>query len=368
MTNKEKQNIQLVKTDYDNFKDLSFFLAQQQKAEAMLKEVEEFKKSFVMSKMLNATEFFKENPLYGITFFEPGYLYIEYDDDDKIESMYIIMETGNFMAPQGSRNLFQGLYHKNYDPYSSIYEKLSSKKKAFLNKFYKYIFEQKYHVKYNKLMLQEYEQSKGTYYVEFDESCTLYLIDNCRRFINEEYINAAKERYIKEKSKDYKKGCAPKVKRFCFNYSSYSKKHYKELFKTNELVEYFEKVRFKDEVEFLKNLYAQNPNEMAYWWKEHFSRHYRPDLNIQNFVLYKNELMWVTNNPNEVQITTSKDRKSIVCEFRDKTEYATYSWPTDGPRKVETRTCTLKYSANNNELVSYKVDFDSYEYQPPRRY
>ena len=39
MTKKEKQDIQLVKTDYDDFKDLSFFLAQQQKAEAMLKEV-----------------------------------------------------------------------------------------------------------------------------------------------------------------------------------------------------------------------------------------------------------------------------------------------------------------------------------------
>ena len=44
MTQKEKNSISLVKTDYDDFKDLSFFLEQQRKAEAMLREVEDFKK------------------------------------------------------------------------------------------------------------------------------------------------------------------------------------------------------------------------------------------------------------------------------------------------------------------------------------
>jgi hypothetical protein len=62
MTPKEKKNISLVKTDYDDFKDLSFFLDQQAKAEAMLREVEEFKKSFVMSKMISMGEWVQKNP------------------------------------------------------------------------------------------------------------------------------------------------------------------------------------------------------------------------------------------------------------------------------------------------------------------
>ena len=368
MTKKDKNNISLVKTDYDNFRDLSFFLEQQRKAEAMLREVEDFKKSFVMSKMFNARDFFKENPLHGITFFEPEYFVIEYDDNDKVESMYITMTTGNFMAPQGSSSIFQSLYHKNFDPHSSIYEKLPNTKKAFLNKFYKYIFQQRYCVKNNNLMLQEYSREKGSYLVDFDESRTLYLIDNCKRFINEELIDAAKEKYIKEASKDYKKGCAPKIKFFRFNFSSYSDKDYKELFKTEELIEYFEKVRFKDEVEFLKNLYVQNAEIMANWWRKKNSRNFYPDLDKKNFVLYKDELVWVTNNPDEVQINTSKNRKSIICEFRDQTEYATYAWPTDGPRIVDTRIIELKYSAKNNELEKVDIRHDTYEYQPKRHY
>lgn len=55
------KNIQLVKTDYDDFKTMRFFIDQQQKAEAMLKEVEEFKSSFIQSKLVSYEDWFKVN-------------------------------------------------------------------------------------------------------------------------------------------------------------------------------------------------------------------------------------------------------------------------------------------------------------------
>lgn len=58
-----------MKTDYDDFKDLSFFLDQQTKAEAMLREVEEFKKSFVMSKMISVGDWVQKNPTKAVDIF-----------------------------------------------------------------------------------------------------------------------------------------------------------------------------------------------------------------------------------------------------------------------------------------------------------
>ena len=158
------------------------------------------------------------------------------------------------------------------------------------------------------------------------------------------------------------------MKYFRFYYTVYDGDDYRDLFKVDELINYFEKRRFKDQVEFLKSLYVANPDEMAYWWKKKSYHNFSPDLDKQSFVLYKDELVWVTNHPDKVQITTSDDKKSIICEFKDKTEYATYCWPSDGPRIVDTRIMQLKYSTKDNELKKVEERHDTYEYQPKRRY
>ena len=56
---KKYKNIQLVKTDYDDFKTMRFFIDQEQKAEAMLKEVAEFKQSFIQSKLVSYNDWYK---------------------------------------------------------------------------------------------------------------------------------------------------------------------------------------------------------------------------------------------------------------------------------------------------------------------
>lgn len=57
---KKYENIDLVKTDYDNFKNLAFFINQYKKAQEMIKEVEDFYQSFLQSKLLSAEEVLKD--------------------------------------------------------------------------------------------------------------------------------------------------------------------------------------------------------------------------------------------------------------------------------------------------------------------
>lgn len=54
------ENIDLVKTDYDNFKNLAFFINQYKKAQEMIKEVEDFYQSFLQSKLLPTEEILKD--------------------------------------------------------------------------------------------------------------------------------------------------------------------------------------------------------------------------------------------------------------------------------------------------------------------
>lgn len=57
---KKYESIDLVKTDYDNFKNLAFFINQYKKAQEMIKEVENFYQSFLQSKLLSAEEVLKD--------------------------------------------------------------------------------------------------------------------------------------------------------------------------------------------------------------------------------------------------------------------------------------------------------------------
>ena len=61
MAKEKYNNIQLVKTDYDDFKTMRFFIDQERKAEAMLKEVAEFKQSFIQSKLVSYEDWYKKH-------------------------------------------------------------------------------------------------------------------------------------------------------------------------------------------------------------------------------------------------------------------------------------------------------------------
>ena len=60
----------LIKTDYDNFRDMRFFVEQQRKAQAMLREVEEFTHSFLDSKLMSVEDVMSD--YHNWLMFSPG--------------------------------------------------------------------------------------------------------------------------------------------------------------------------------------------------------------------------------------------------------------------------------------------------------
>ena len=72
MENKRRHNQteHLVKTDYDNFRDMRFFVEQQRKAQAMLREVEEFTHSFLDSKLMSVEDVMSD--YHNWLMFSPG--------------------------------------------------------------------------------------------------------------------------------------------------------------------------------------------------------------------------------------------------------------------------------------------------------
>ena len=71
MKDKYKRMTQrLIKTDYDNFRDMRFFVEQQRKAQAMLREVEEFTHSFLDSKLMSVEDVMSD--YHNWLMFSPG--------------------------------------------------------------------------------------------------------------------------------------------------------------------------------------------------------------------------------------------------------------------------------------------------------
>ena len=71
MKDKYKRMTQrLIKTDYDNFCDMRFFVEQQRKAQAMLREVEEFTHSFLDSKLMSVEDVMSD--YHNWLMFSPG--------------------------------------------------------------------------------------------------------------------------------------------------------------------------------------------------------------------------------------------------------------------------------------------------------
>ena len=368
MTEKEKNSISLVKTDYDDFKDLSFFLEQQRKAEAMLREVEDFKKSFVMSKMVSMAEWVKENPTAELEFFDLPHLSVIFlKDGTPVIYIYGRLKYQGQGFEWFAANSESPYYdHPTHYAGKKIAEKLPKSQKKTLNDFHDYLYYSSgvyYSIQDKCMYIQKYDSKfRKTENVRVEDEETLYITRNVEDYLKP---GALKAILATEKQSGYDS----------YNgYSSVPYDNYDKVYDVKKLVN-VEKVnkemyrRFQAQFDLIRDLYCKNPSiPLKFIKRDECGRHYDFNENENNCVMWKGRPHWVSANPDKVSITTSKDRTKIICEFEDKTEYATYSWPTDGPRKVETRTCQLTYSAKNNELENYKVSYSSYEYQPKRHY
>lgn len=373
----QKKITKLVKTDYDNFKNLSFFLEQQRMAEEMLKDVEEFKKSFVLSKMTSLLDFFKENPLYELKFFAEPQLVIWFTDERDIIGGYIKLNTGNFIS-YFNRNGKKGVYWEDYYDkninFGDVYDKLPARHKTILKKFYEAIHEYNHlYVSNDKKLYytkssRQFSENKEKVYV--DESNTLFIIDNWKDYVNVEELekslkknNVSTERYHHSRD-DYDEYYVngKRVYRGLVG-NIYNRTSGWTLFKYKELYDYMENVRFREATDLLKSIYTKRPEDMALNWCEHNFERFRPDIKGNCFVIHENKPVWVTNHPKDVKITTNKNRTVIKCEFNNKIEFREYMFPSDGPVTVMTRNVTLTYAAEDNELKNVNVYCNKSKYK-----
>ena len=355
MTNKEKQNIQLVKTDYDDFKDLSFFLAQQQKAEAMLKEVEEFKKSFVMSKMVSIDDCIAERPLYNLSFF------------NDVEFVY-------YFRDNGSPGVYINVYGHEPNYYvKDVVKKFTSKKRKILKDFW-YLMRKtnfKFDTDGEYVYVLDYDNKVRTYKsvlpskVKIEEEKSLFIINNWKEYINTDVLESyLKNCHLDDLYDTYDPTCEKKLKCFrvrqnnrCLNLINYDK-IYAEM-----------RRRFIEPIELIEDLYRKHYilSSIKYADEVTESKFHTWPKN-KNCVIWDGRPRWVSNNLDKVQITTNKERTKIICDFDDEIDYAEWQWPSDGPRYNEKRHCRLTYAAKNNELVNYEVEIKKNKYQNRNRY
>lgn len=368
MTKKEKQDIQLVKTDYDDFKDLSFFLAQQQKAEAMLREVEEFKKSFVMSKMVSIDDWIAERPLYNLSFFN-GIEFAYYFREDGTTGAFIRVCPDDF-----EHFVFAKEYghEPNYHVKDAV-KKFTSKKRKILKDFWHLMRRTRFQFDTDGeyVYVEDYTNKVHTYHailpskVKVEEEKSLFIVNDWQEYVNTEklssYLNHC---YINYMYDTYDPTCEKKLK--CF------KIHQNDICPN---VIYYDKIyaemrrRFTEPIELIEDLYRKHYilSSLKYANENTESKFYTHPKN-KNCVIWEGRPRWVSNNLDKVQITTNKERTKIICDFDDEIDYAEWQWPSDRPRYNEKRHCRLTYAAKNNELIDYEVKIKKNKYQNRNRY
>jgi len=361
MTQKEKNSISLVKTDYDDFKDLSFFLEQQRKAEAMLREVEDFKKSFVMSKMVSMAEWVKENPTYGLTFFEDPHLCISFKPNGLFGFIFVDYNRDlHWFSPNLAHNWHQDHWCDHYYLEKDNYPK---DKRKVLDQFFinchRHLQEMSYGLaEWVDTGEKDADGFKKQEAVPFtDDSQSIYILD---------WKKYTKPEVVKEIESEYARRC--EVLKLDVNKfrREYEIKNHSKVLLVNEIIDEMHR-RFATPISYIRDLYSAHPDILCeYLAEQETGRWFHFKTSENNCVIYKGRPRWVSNNLDKVKITTSEDRKKIICEFKDEEDYKRFNF--DSFRILETRTCELTYSAKNNELTDYKVYSDQVELCDRRNY
>lgn len=86
------------------------------------------------------------------------------------------------------------------------------------------------------------------------------------------------------------------------------------------------------------------------------------------FIIYNGELKKFSDHLEDVKIELSKNQKELICTNVDVTENAAYCWPSDAPTIRTTKTTTIVFNTENNELIKYSVDIDKDEIASKYRY
>lgn len=347
----KKQNINLVKTDYDNFRDMAFFIKQQKKANEMLREVEEFKQSFLDSKMISYTEFIQKNPLYTMNLFggiKEIIIFKPSKESNEITKAFIKINKGNHrffwdtMFLGMSPSIQSSSLH--YLPDNAVKQgRLSKEQICAVNRLY-FAEYADIDIDYTTGRLTKEIHHKKS---EVNEKDTLWIIDDSIQFINKdfikqdlkkEYSHDVKYRYIRESSNYFA---------VYYNLNNFGIKYPSDIIIDETAVISYMENRFKDACDIIKSLYTETPEKTA---KLTYDKAYgNPEE--KHCVIWKGEPMFISSKK-YVKAEISDDEKTVSFWFdRDRisgTEYNEYikhrSWV---PERIK-----LTYDVKTNELIN----------------
>lgn len=344
MKKKEKDAIALVKTDYDNFKDLSFFIKQQEKAEQMLREVEEFKKSFVLSKMMSMSDWVKENPTHGLKIFDQCYLKVRFTPNGILG--YIFVSTANFhwFSPKKEEK-----YYGRYSIDECYMKNYPKEKRKVLNQFFDDTHRSFQDSSESILYEQIYDKSGKSELIPWngeDEEHSLYIIKEWTKYVKPDVLEKINDEY-----EAYRKKLLVSEDNNKFGVIYHAPNN---AICNKQVITEMEK-RFSTAISYIRELYCQNPHivleEMMYDESDH--NHFYFKTNEKNCVMWKGRPRLVSRELDNIRIKTDSDKSKIVCTFVDTANYKRFNF--DSFWIDEKRTCQLTYSTKNNELIDYQV-------------
>ena len=331
----------LVKTDYDNFRDMRFFLRQQKKAESMLREVEEFKQSFVISKMINMRDWVFEHPTEAISIFSVPMLNVFYSEHLKVDGITAYINADAMYLNEFNPKHFAKTYLKE----------LSDKKKNIIWTFY----ENLKNIRFDVYKRQIVKCGPGEDVVSVDENDSTLIVRDWKKYIVPEEVIKIEH--------DYFMGVMTGK---CDDGRKYDWGFQYDIANRSNNVVLREKVydtlreRFEIPLRIIDEVFCIHP-EIPFRYLSYASGGEHFNCNGgSNCVLWNGRPHWVSNNLDKVRITTNDDETKIICTFEDTADheemYSRNTWI------KETRTCELTYSADNNELIDYSVKHNSNKY------
>ena len=353
---KPNKDIQLVKTDYDDFKDLTFFIKQQKKANEMLREVRDFQKSFILSKFISFREFVEQNPTYGLDLFDDT-LWITYYQElpDKMPRDF----TEVFHNPDF--NSYGCLYvpvrlpivyskEERVFGYETRQVEMTDEEERILNDFYFSIFNhfQLPHATRSSHKIWYYKPSKGWNYEtleQYPENKTTLILD-CRKYITDKDLNYyIFEYYNGQRVRDY---------RFVVDEKFSTDNNYWDiLYECQDIIRH----RFSEALDVYTQLYMRDTEEnVLRMWNEDFG-----SPNEKRIIVWNGEPKFVSVHPDNYTAVVSDDEQSITFGFEHGASFNIHG-ETHNLHRQRSWTgcvcppdkCWLTYSTKNNELINYQ--------------
>ena len=356
---RNKENIQLVKTDYDNFKDMTFFIQQQKKANEMLREVHDFQKSFILSKFISFREFVEQNPEYGLKLFgSPRLSYFEktktkdvFDYPGQSDSKYIISYGClHILADlpvlyRRSKYLPHNLHYiygrsLNEDDVKAM--NITYDEQEILDDFYFSMltpFDMPIASDTERQIKYYVATFNGGHYVERLEEKTNVITD-WRKYIKSDKLNEYMR--LPEITFDVTRQ---------WRYMQY--KDCAFMFKSKEAIEECYNIihnRFKDAIEIYTRLYKDDfEGRMERLWDKGYIS---PD--DKNFIVWEGQPKFISICPDKYEAEVSPDESSISFKFELAQTIDRRERMFPGPYGFAPSSCKLTYSTKNNELINYQ--------------